>query len=229
MFEHISTFLKQENHIFLKNLLFFGGVFFGVFLLSFGSLSLLGFIPTELQRETKDDTVAAKIEGATLKQLGLVESLSSNKAVDYIENGELPYRITASSIDLDTHVEHPSNTSYSVLDTALSKGPVYYPGSGLAGKGNMFIFGHSTSFQIVNNEAYQVFNNIKNLKEGDEIKVHGEAKTYIYRVREVKLVNANTELVDFSNNRDMLTLSTCNSFGQKSDRYIAEADFIGIE
>lgn len=229
MLKHLSDFLRQENHIFLKNLLFFGGVFFGVFLLSFGSLSLLGFIPTELQRETKDNTVAARIENTTLAQLGLADADSPVLSTPSSERGEVPYRIVAPSINLDTHVERPSNTSYSVLDTALSKGPVYYPGSGLVGKGNMFVFGHSTSFQIVNNQAYQVFNNIKNLKEGDEIRVYGEDKVYLYRVREVKLVNANTELVSFSNNSNMLTLSTCNSFGQKSDRYIAEADFMGLE
>ena len=90
----------------------------------------------------------------------------------------------------------------------------------------MFIFGHSTSYQYVNNKAFQVFNKIKNLKKGDEIQVYDEKNVYTYIVREVKLVNANEELVSFSNTKDMLTLSTCNSFGEKTDRYVAEADFV---
>jgi LPXTG-site transpeptidase (sortase) family protein len=227
MFSYISDFLHQENRIFLKNLLIFAGIFFGVFFVSFSILGVFGFLPTEFQQEVNENSVASKLENTTLKGLGLVESPSSSAQPFIIkEQGELPYRIVASSINLDTTVVRPTSANYVQLDNALARGPVYYPGSGLAGNGNMFIFGHSTSYAYVSNKAFQVFNNVKNLKEGDEIKVYGEGKVYTYKVREVKLVNANQELVSFTNNRNMLTLSTCNSFGQKSDRYVAEADFV---
>ena len=199
-----------------------------VFLLSFSLLGALGFIPTEFERESRDDTVASKLQESTLEGLGLVPT-PEEPALEVVTpeaQGQLPYRLVASSINLDTEVIRPASSNYTLLNNGLAKGPVYYPGSGLAGRGNMFIFGHSTSFQYVNNRAYQVFNNIKNLKAGDEIKVYGEDTVYIYKVRNVKLVNATEELVEFSNDKTMLTLSTCNSFGQKSDRYVAEADFV---
>lgn len=226
MLDHINTFLTQKNHIFIKNLLFFSGVFFGVFVLSFSLLSVLGFIPTEFEETTNENTLGAKISNTTMEQLGLADTPSTTAPIVNTEAGEAPYRIVSSAINLDATVERPGSKSYSALDTALSKGPVYYPGSGLAGNGNMFIFGHSTGYKIVNNKAYQVFNNIKNLKAGDEVKVYGQDKVYVYKVRDVKLVNATQELVSFSDNANMLTLSTCNSFGQKSDRYVAEADFV---
>lgn len=226
MFDYIKEFLNQKNHIFIKNLLIFAGIFFGVFMVSFFAMSALGFIPTEFQRETRDDTLGSKITNTTLEGLGLVDNSVDETTIDSSEQGELPYRIVASSINLDATVVRPTSANYTLLNNALAKGAVYYPGSGLAGKGNMFIFGHSTSYQYVNNKAYQVFNNVKNLKSGDEVSVYGEGKIYVYKVREVKLVNANQELVEFSNSRNMLTLSTCNSFGQKTDRYVAEADFV---
>jgi LPXTG-site transpeptidase (sortase) family protein len=227
MFNHLTDFLRQKDHLFIKDLLIFAGIFFGVFILCFTVLSAFGFIPTEFKEKADDGSVASKLQESTLEGLGLVVTPPSEEEIyTPTEQGELPYRIAAASIGLDATIVRPASTSYTVLNNALAKGAVYYPGSGLAGNGNMFVFGHSTSYSYVNNKAYQVFNNVKNLKEGDEIKVYGQDKIYIYKVRLVKLVNANEELVSFTNNRDMLTLSTCNSFGQKSDRYVAEADFV---
>lgn len=216
----------MNDGIFLKNLLAFAGIFLVVFIVCLVILSSLGFIPTEFQREVYDDSVAARIEESTLKGLGLVASTSMKAQPPKKIKGELPYRLVASSIGLDTPVVRPASADYTLLNDGLARGAVYYPGSGLNGSGNMFIFGHSTSYKYVNNKAYQVFNNIKDLKEGDEIKVYGQDKIYAYKVREVKLVNANQELVSFSYDKNLLTLSTCNSFGQKTDRYVVEADFV---
>jgi LPXTG-site transpeptidase (sortase) family protein len=225
MSNHLLAFLRQKNHIFAKNLLIFAGIFLCVFIITFSILGFFGLIPTEFERETRDNTIASKVTETTLEGLGLVPSTpAENDKVS--SSSDLPYRIVSSSINLDATVVRPASAAYTLLNSALEKGAVYYPGSGTAGNGNMFIFGHSTSYQYVNNKAFQVFNNIKNLKKGDEIEVYGEKVVYIYKVREVKLVNANEELVSFSNTKDMLTLSTCNSFGEKSDRYVAEADFV---
>lgn len=223
--------LNMKDRIFIKNILTFAGIFLAVFTVCLIVLNTLGFIPTEFQRETNDDSIAARIEDSTLEGLGLVASSTNvdTKPTTIKGKGELPYRVVATSIGLDTNVVRPVSADYTLLDNALAKGAVYYPGSGLTGSGNMFIFGHSTSYKYVNNKAYQVFNNIKNLKQGDEITVYGQDKAYIYKVREVKLVNASNELVSFSHDRNMLTLSTCNSFGQKTDRYVTEADFVSTK
>lgn len=209
---------------FKENLLHFGSAFLIILISTISILYIVGFTPAELQ-PSPDKTVVYRLEKEALKNIGLV-----NKDIDATntaskEKGELPFRIVAPAIALDTFVELPASSDYVTLDNALLQGPVYYPGSGLAGNGNMFIFGHSTSYQIVQNKSYQVFNNIKTLAEGDEITVYGEDKMYVYKVRNVELVDKDETFVSFTPGKDTLTLSTCNSFGKKSDRYVVEADF----
>lgn len=227
MIKSIKNFFASEDYQFAKNLLSFGLIFIGTFGVSVVVLGFLGFIPHEFEKETRDDTFAAQINTYAFRGLGLEDSNGESEyARPLTSKGQLPYRLVASSIDLDIPIQRPASDDYGVLDNALLRGAVYYPGSGLAGQGNIFIFGHSTSFKAVNNKAYQIFNRIKELKPGDTIEVYGETKVYTYKVREVNLVNANAALVDFSPGKNMLTLSTCNSFGNKSDRYVAEADLV---
>ncbi len=140
--------------------------------------------------------------------------------------GDLPLKITIPKIGVDTYVYNPASTSVKVLDDALLKGAVHYPGSALlGGEGNIFVFGHSTGYKIVQNQAYKTFNGIQNLKVGDEISVYSEKSEYVYKVRSVKLETADKALITFNTNDRLLTLSTCNSFGEKSDRYVVEAEF----
>lgn len=143
--------------------------------------------------------------------------------------GEVPIHITIPAIKVDAVVEHPETSDIDTLDAALKHSVVYYPGSGLLGKGNTFLFGHSTSYKIVNNQAYKVFNDLKKLKTGDDIIVVSNTKKYIYRVSKVSLVSADKALVEFDTKRVMLTLSSCNTFGAKEERYVVEADFVEIQ
>ena len=138
----------------------------------------------------------------------------------------LPTRLIIPSIAVDTKVYIPRNTSTAVLDSDLQKGPVYYPGSGTINTGNMFIFGHSTGYAVVINKAYKVFNELKNLNSGDIIYVESEGKRFTYRVRSVDKVDKDETLVTFDTKAHLLTLSTCNSFGSKSDRFVVVAEFV---
>jgi len=138
----------------------------------------------------------------------------------------LPTRLIIPSIAVDTKVYIPRNTSTAVLDADLQKGPVYYPGSGTINTGNMFIFGHSTGHAVVINKAYKVFNELKNLNSGDIIYVESEGKRFTYRVRSVDKVDKDETLVTFDTKAHLLTLSTCNSFGSKSDRFVVVAEFV---
>jgi len=140
--------------------------------------------------------------------------------------GESPTRIVIEKIGVDAIVSNPNTTNVATLDEYLKQGAVRYPGSGLSGVGNMFIFGHSTGRAVVVNQAYKAFNGLKDLMIGDIIKVYGKDKIYAYRVSSVTVVNQSQALVEFGNKKDMLTLSSCNSFGSKDDRYVVEAEYI---
>jgi LPXTG-site transpeptidase (sortase) family protein len=140
-----------------------------------------------------------------------------------------PTRIVIEKIGVDTKVLNPDSQKVSVLDEALKSGVVRYPGSGIPGDGNMFVFGHSTSFRVVQNQAYKAFNNLEKLAPGDIVKVYTGDREYRYRVTNVKSVSEEKALVDLSGRRDMLTLSTCNTFGRKQDRFVVEADFVSSQ
>lgn len=185
--------------------------FMGVFVISFGVLYLLNFVPNEL----KDQSITAEPSG--------VASTTTIGKKQY----ELPVRISIEKIGVNAIVQNPTTTNIGELDDLLLHGVVRYPGSGLPGEGNMFFFGHSTGLKLVNNQAFKAFNNLKNLAAGDTVLVYGDAHVYTYKVNNVKLADDKDVLVDFSVKKNMLTLSTCNTFGKKEERYVVEADYVG--
>ena len=141
-----------------------------------------------------------------------------------------PTRIVIDKVGVDVSISNPSTTDIKTLDGYLLQGAVHYPGSGSIGLGNMFIFAHSAeAYVILNNQNLKAFNKIQNLKKGDIVKIYNSAKIYIYAVSAVALVDENKALVDFDNKKNMLTLSTCNTFGAKTDRYVVEADYVGLQ
>ena len=141
--------------------------------------------------------------------------------------GELPTSVVIPAIGVDAQIYNPSTTSPKVLDDFLLKGAVRYPGSGLlGGSGNIFLFGHSTGFKIVNNQAFKTFNGLKDLKKDDLIHVFSDKYEYVYKVLSVEMVGADKALVEFNTKNEMLTISTCNTFGAKSDRYVVQSIYV---
>ena len=199
-FKHFSTKDAVKVSIF----------FLCVFVVSFTILYLLNFVPSELQDQniTTEPTDVASTTTIGNKQY------------------ELPIRISIEKIGVNSIVQNPSTTNIDSLDDLLLHGVVRYPGSGLPGVGNMFFFGHSTGLKIVNNQAFKEFNGLKNLAAGDTILVYSDKHVYTYVVNNVKMAKSSDITVDFSVKRNMLTLSTCNTFAAKEDRYVVEADFV---
>lgn len=144
-------------------------------------------------------------------------------------SSEVPLSIEIPGYSVNSAVEAPQTTNTEKLDEALSRGPVYYPGSGTPGSNNTLIFGHSTSFKIVVNKAYQTFNDIKNVAPGTLIYVKTASATHIYKTRDVKKVSKYTSWIQFASEKPMLTLATCDSFGKASDRWVLQADYVGVQ
>lgn len=144
------------------------------------------------------------------------------------EHSALPERIIIERLGIDAQVLNPQNADIETLDAALLSGVVRYPGSGdLNDESNMFLFGHSTGFRVVQNEAFKVFNGLRDAQEGDLVRVQSATDEYVYRITRVVLVDAQEALVSFATGKRKLTLTTCNSFGAKEERYVVEADFVG--
>jgi len=201
---------EQQSQGFIKLILENKGYFFIylfiILTITFSTLYLFGLVPEQFK------SIIGREPGQDFK---------GNQI------GELPMSIRIPAIGTDAQIYNPATTSISVLNDYLLKGAVRYPGSGiLGGYGNIFIFGHSTGFKLINNQAFKTFNGLQNLKKNDFISIFSDKNEYIYQVISVEKVSANKALVEFNTKSKMLTISTCDNFGAKSDRYVVESEFL---
>jgi len=193
-----------------KKKLLFGLDFILVLIITFSTLYLFDLVPEEFKN------VIGRYPDGNSKELG--------------GRGEMPLSIKIPSIGVDSQIYNPTSTDVNILDSYLLKGAVRYPGSALLGtSGNVFLFGHSTGFKIVNNQAFKTFNGLKNLKMGDLISVFSDKNEYTYKVLNVKLEGVDEALVKFDVTGKKLTLSTCNTFGAKSERYVVESELFNFK
>ncbi|MFH0988199.1 MAG: sortase [Parcubacteria group bacterium] len=180
-----------------------------VFLVLFLILYNLGFAPTG---------ILAIGEKATSEDFGI----KNDSGVVF--SGES--RLSISDIDLDALIVHPESADINTLNAAINKGVAHYPDSGELGEiGNVFLFGHSTNLKIVNNQNYAVFNRLKELKTGAMIRLESGGSEYWYVVKSMSLKKANETWINLATSKKLLTISTCNVFGAKEDRYVVEAEF----
>lgn len=230
-----NNFFKNENVTFAFQVV-------AIFCISIFILAIFGVLPDNLvpgelgfsKKNNDVDKVDYSKDGTTgdpnsLKEVTYVRDrdgrILKSQDNENIAGTTKPTRVVISSVGIDTQVLEPSSVLVEVLDQFLQRGAVYYPGSGTIEQGNIFIFGHSTNWPVVQNQAYKTFNNLEDVKVGEEITVYADGKKYIYEVEKVSLLDANAAFIDLSRSGRRLTISTCNTFGQKSDRWVVDAVF----
>ena len=193
----------------------FFGVFAAVFLGSVLVLAKLDLLP---EMRTAPVVVAATTAGST----------SSASIAEPVVAIELPTKIEISAIHLSATIANPTTTDIEILDAGLLSGAVRYPTSAKLGEtGNVVLFGHSSYLPVVGNQAYKTFNGIQKLVAGDVITVYAPHAVYTYRVRTVAKESAASDAgIPLAVTGRVLTLSTCNSFGAKTDRFVVTADFV---
>lgn len=199
------------------------GKFILQFVIAFGILvavfSAFGLIPQEF-------SFAPNLFDRTEQQAPVATSTSQIPAsgTPTVEvTGDDIIRVRIPKIGVDAPVVHPAAITIDTLDEAVSRGAVYYPGSGTPAGGNLFIFGHSTNWAVVRNPAYKTFNNLEKMTVGQEIIIETPQADFIYKVENVFTDDAENVLVDFKSDKPMLTLSTCNTLGEKQERHVVEA------
>lgn len=213
-----------------------------VFFITIFILAIFGVLPDNLiPGELSFSEKNVQTEKIDYSKSGVSGDTNSLKEVTYVRDRDgrilksqdnenilgttKPTRISIPSVGIDTTVLEPSSVMIDVLDSFLQNGAVYYPGSGTIEQGNIFVFGHSTNWPVVQNQAYKTFNNLEDTKIGDEVNVYAGGKVYVYEVLSVELVDADNAFIDLSRSGRRLTISTCNTFGQKSDRWVVDAVF----
>ena len=193
--------------------------FLGLFVLVF-SLSTLVLGVLDLLPNVPFTTTLATVSEE------LAQSSSSSLATTVLPVEE-PIKIEIGRIGLATTIANPTTTNVAVLDELLLKGAVRYPTSAKLGEeGNVVLFGHSSYLPIVNNQAFKSFNGIQKLKQGDLITVYASGAVYTYAVRTVTKESADDAVIPLTGTGRVLTLATCNSFGEKSDRFVVTADLV---
>lgn len=122
----------------------------------------------------------------------------------------------------------PKTRNTGELNNALTQGVVHYPDSAMPGeRGNVFLFGHSSGLAVVHNNAFAVFNRLQELAPGDIIRIRSGSHEYWYRVRSVTARKAKDTRIDLATDQKLLTLSTCNLFGNSTeDRFVVEGEFV---
>lgn len=174
-------------------------------------LSVIGFVPEPAT------TVRATLTATATPSLYEVE----------VAEDPTPTQVRIQKAGIVASISTPATTDIAVLDRALLSGAVIYPGSTTLGtKGNILMFGHSSYLPVVKNKAYQTFNELGTLAPGDIIVVESVTHAYLYRVKAVRKAKAEDTPIVFDTPRAMLTMVTCDTFGDKNDRYIVDADFI---
>jgi LPXTG-site transpeptidase (sortase) family protein len=179
----------------------------------------VGFVPQPLQYQP-GQTVQAESQTATPADIDQLESAPSRP------KHALPQHVSIPAAGIDTSVLNPASRQVSVLNNYLNRGAVRYPRSGYPGNGNLFIFGHSTSHETVWNQAYKTFNNLEDVSDGDTITITTDKGEFRYRIQSKEIKRDSRAYVPLGVNNDMLTISTCDSFGSKEDRIVVRAEFV---
>lgn len=110
-------------------------------------------------------------------------------------------------------------------NAALKSGVVHMNGTAFPGdKGNVFIYGHSSS--EIKSPYDKIFMNLNDMETGDQIVVNYKDKIYTYGVREKKIVEKDDLSVTEQSEEKIITLMTCWPIGTVDKRLIIVANQI---
>lgn len=192
----------------------FLAAFFVAFLLSYGALVIIDFVPEAPEDEP--------VLGPVAEEPAVEEPEPEPVSVD-----PYPVRIVIDALDREVKVLNPESDTIAALDTALLSGAVRHPDSAdLNDGGTMFLFGHSSYLPNVYNKNFQAFNGLQKLVWGDTIRVQSSDTEYVYSVEKVYKTSATEATVALDHSSAKLVLVTCNSFGSKDDRFVVEAKLV---
>ncbi|MDD5738860.1 MAG: sortase [Candidatus Pacebacteria bacterium] len=137
-----------------------------------------------------------------------------------------PSYISIPIIGVNAPISFTQSRSQKVFASLLNVGVLHYPDSTLPGTvGTTIILGHSAPPNWPKIRYDSVFNNLKDLKPGDEISIDFHGEIYKYIVRDTFFVKAGQDLSQYLTfNRNMLLLVSCWPPGHNLQRIVVEAE-----
>lgn len=232
----VDTNQKQQKRNAVRAVARFSMLFVFFFIFFTSVLALIGIF--EYAEAESDEKEEEAIEESDAPNEKLVEDRSrenlessshqseeqTRRVENTIEDPRIPTNISAPAIELEKQIVNPRSRDTETLNKALRRGVTYYPRSGYLGQNsNIFLFGHSSWLPVVNNEHYRSFNRLSELEPGDPVYLTSGSTRYTYRVTKSFEARDHEIVVDFKSDKPRLTLTTCNVFGEKEDRFIVEA------
>ena len=220
--ENPTSFNEFYHQLRVRKVPFLAIFAFTIFV-TYGVLYAIDFIPEPGVNDTASSTaaVATSTTAQTKDAVGTVHTAELAPAAPVAAE---PVKIVFDTLGKSVKVLNPTSDKEADLDKALLSGAVHHPDSADFTKpGNIFILGHSSYLPNVINKNFQSFNGIQKLSWGDTIRVLSTDTEYIYRVEKVFEAKASEVTVPSTPGEARLTLSTCNVFGAKEDRYVVEA------
>ena len=121
-------------------------------------------------------------------------------------------------------IVRPRSTAEAVINDALLRGVIKYPGTAEPGeRGNVFLTGHSSYYWWVKTNFRNVFALVPQLRRNDEIVIYAQGRKYSYRVHTIFEVSPSQTGVLKPTPVATLTLSTCVPVGTSYRRKIVQA------
>ncbi len=231
-----ASFIRSVQSVYSRKWSFLG-VFLLVLLVTVRICVLTGFIPNA--PDTAVATAATSSLDLGSASLAAVVPLTASNASENVGvpatvngalnmNGELPTKIVIPEVGVSASIANPATTDVNTLDNYLSYGAARYPTSAtLDQQGNVILFGHSSYLPVVINQHYKTFDGIQNLKAGDLITVYSNAHVFTYSVTSEQQQSELTDSIPLTTTGHTLTLATCDSFAQKTDRFVVTATLVG--
>lgn len=121
-------------------------------------------------------------------------------------------------------IKRPRSTAENVINNALLRGVIKYPGTAEPGeRGNVFLTGHSSYYWWAQTDFRNVFALVPQLRRNDEIVIYSQGRKYAYRVHAVFEVTPTQTGVLKPTPVATVTLSTCVPVGTSYRRKIVQA------
>ena len=215
---------RKREEEYLKNNLHLGRKFFYTVVATFFLIGSWTIMQNMIEAVNLKLAMSQSAKAKTKTRETKTDKVSPVAVAKVKPNPTKPVSIVIPSLGKEFELQHPRQRDSDTLNKYLLKGPVYYPDSRqLEEDGNILILGHSSYLPFIS-EAYKTFNGVENLKPDDEIILQSPTREYIYKVKKVRTVVANDEEIKLKSNKQGLTLSTCNSFGRRDERFVVEAE-----
>ena len=111
---------------------------------------------------------------------------------------------------------------------ALEGGVAQLLGTALPGhSGNTFIFGHSSFYTSAEGNYKEVFKDLNDLEEGNELTISNSASTFTYQVTDKQIVSPDrVDLTAQIYTKKQLTLMTCWPIGTDKERLVVISNLV---